>query len=208
MSICSFCSHGETTCEGREDTTSLTVHSYVRLSRLPVHLGFIGEVLPLEREPNNPEDKFAVAIIRRSCVVGHLPFNLVPVVSAFLRRGVNKGVVEVTGTKVNCGAGYGLEIPYTYHFHGLKLYWQTEGACRGSWQWWTFVANSQSSLCVDLAIPACIILIFSARCMAKLSVVRGVLYSGVFKVLKSSEKQSGLRNCPLYHGCLPLRGVC
>ena len=45
-----------------------------------------------------------------------------PVVSAFLRRGVSKGLVEVTGMKVNCGAGYKLEIPCTYHFYGLKLF--------------------------------------------------------------------------------------
>ena len=75
-------------------------------------------ILPLEREPNNSEDRFAVAIKRRSDVVGHLPFNVVPVVSAFLRRGINKGMVEVTGVKVNRGGGYGLEVPCIYHFYG------------------------------------------------------------------------------------------
>ena len=83
-------------------------------------------ILPLEREPNNSEDRFAVAIKRRSDVVGHLPFNVVPVVSAFLRRGINKGLVEVTGVKANRGGGYVLYI---------SLLWidrQTEEARRRS----------------------------------------------------------------------------
>ena len=55
-------------------------------------------------------------------VVGHVPFNLAPIVSAFLRRDVSKGLVEVTGSKINRGAGYGLEIPCTYHFYGAKSF--------------------------------------------------------------------------------------
>ena len=58
----------------------------------------ISEVLPLEGEPENPEDKFTVAITGRSRVVVHVPFNLAQIVSAFLKKGVNKGLVEVTGT--------------------------------------------------------------------------------------------------------------
>ena len=67
---------------------------------------WIGEVLPLEREPANPEDKCAVAIKKCGGTVGHVPFNLAPVVSAFLKRASNKGLVEVTGNRVNRGAGY------------------------------------------------------------------------------------------------------
>ena len=48
--------------------------------------------------------------MRRGSVVGHLPFNLAAVVSAFLRRDVNKDLAEVTGAIVNQDAGYGLEI--------------------------------------------------------------------------------------------------
>ena len=78
---------------GKEDIASLDVQSYVRGYHAYQDIldPFIGEVLPLEREPNNSEDRFAVAIKRRSDVVVHLPFNLAPVVSAFLRRGINKG---------------------------------------------------------------------------------------------------------------------
>ena len=86
----------------------------------------IGEVLPLEREPNNSEDRFAVAIKRTGSVVGHVRFNIAPLVSAFLRRDVNKGLVEVTfhplSTIVIHTLGYGLEVPSTYHFYGAKCF--------------------------------------------------------------------------------------
>ena len=109
---------------GREDITSLEVQSYIRgyHAYQDIWDPRIGEVLPLQREPGNPEDKFAVAVIRRGNIVGHLPFNLAPVVSAFLRKDVNKGLVEVKGAKVNRGAGYGLEIPCTYRFYGSKSF--------------------------------------------------------------------------------------
>ena len=45
-------------------------------------------------------------------VVGHIPYNLAPKVSAFLKRDDNKGFAEITG--MNCGAGYGLEVPCVY----------------------------------------------------------------------------------------------
>ncbi len=83
---------------------------------------WIGEVLPLERDPTNPEDRHAVAIKNSSGTVGHVPFNLAPVLSTFLMRSSNKGMVEVTGNKVNRGAGYGLEIPCKYHLFGSHLY--------------------------------------------------------------------------------------
>ena len=75
---------------GREDITSLKVPSYVRGFHAYQDIWnlHVGEVLSLEREQENPEDKFAVAIVRRGCVVGHIPFNLAPVVSAFLKRDV------------------------------------------------------------------------------------------------------------------------
>ena len=92
-------------------------HAYMEQWKL-----WIGEVLPLEREPTNTEDKHAVAIKKCGGTVGHVPFNLAPVASAFLKRASNKGLVEVTGNKVNRGAGYGLEIPCKYHFYGTILY--------------------------------------------------------------------------------------
>ena len=53
-------------------------------------------------------------------VVGHIPYNLAPKVSTFLKRDVNKGFAEITG--MNCGAGYGLKVPCVYHLYGPKVY--------------------------------------------------------------------------------------
>ena len=83
---------------------------------------WIGEVLPLEREPTNPADKCAVSIRKAGETVGHVPFNIAPVVSAFLKRACNKGLVEVTGNRINRGAGYGLEILCKYRFYGSTIH--------------------------------------------------------------------------------------
>ena len=55
-------------------------------------------------------------------IVGHIPYNLAPIVETFLRREVNKGFAEVTSSKVNRGACYGLEIPCVYRLYGPKVY--------------------------------------------------------------------------------------
>ena len=47
---------------------------------------------------------------------------MAPVVFQFLRRDFNKGFAEVIGSKVNRGAGYGMEIPCIYQFYGPKPY--------------------------------------------------------------------------------------
>ena len=88
-------------------------HTYMQ-SWSPV----VGQALRLKREPANAHDVHAVAIYHESQVVGHVPYNLAPTVSAFLRRDVNKGFAEVTGDKLNRGARYGLEIPCTYRLSG------------------------------------------------------------------------------------------
>ena len=82
----------------------------------------MGDVLRLDREPTNVRDKFAIAVLQGSTVVGHMPYNIAPVVSHFLKRTVNKGLVEVTGARVNRGAGYGIEIPCKYRLYGTKDY--------------------------------------------------------------------------------------
>ena len=74
-----------------------------------------GEVLTLQREPQNTvRDQHFVAVIKKNLVVGYVPYNLAPLFSHFLRKSCNKGTAEVTGDKVNRGAGYGLEIPCKY----------------------------------------------------------------------------------------------
>ena len=61
---------------------------------------------------------------------GKIPFFLqgiytqppTPRLFQFLRRDVNKAFAKVTGQKVNRGAGYGLEILFTYRLYGPPAY--------------------------------------------------------------------------------------
>ena len=80
-----------------------------------------GQALLLKREPINSHDVHAVAVYFEDQVVGHVPYNIAPKMSAFLRRDVNKGFAEVAGDRVNHGAGYGLEVPCTYRLYGPCL---------------------------------------------------------------------------------------
>ena len=59
----------------------------------------------MNRETNNSHYVNAVAVYREDVIVGYIPFNLAPRLSAFLRRDVNKVFAEVEGTKVNKAAG-------------------------------------------------------------------------------------------------------
>jgi hypothetical protein len=82
-----------------------------------------GQGMLLKREPGKSKDQHAVAVLREGEIVGHVPYNLAPAVSHFLRRDMNKAFAEVTGGKVNRGAGYGLEVPCIYRLlYGPKAY--------------------------------------------------------------------------------------
>ena len=81
-----------------------------------------GDVLQLAREPTNATDKLAVAVIKNGDVVGHVPYNLAPTLSQFLKRDFNKAMAEVTGDRVNRGARYGLEVPCIYRLYGPSAY--------------------------------------------------------------------------------------
>ena len=59
------------------------------------------EILRLIPEPANSVDRNAVVVMNEGRVVGHIPFNLAPIISLFLRRDVNKAFARVTGGKVN-----------------------------------------------------------------------------------------------------------
>ena len=106
------------------DSISVEVESFVRgyHSYKDVWEPRVGEVLALEREPHNTVDQLAVSVVRSGRIVGHVPFNLAPVYSHFLKRSFNKGTAEITGEKVNRGGGYGLEVPCIYRLYGPKTY--------------------------------------------------------------------------------------
>lgn len=59
---------------------------------------------------------------QRGRTVGHVPINLAPLFSHFLKRSFNKGTAEIIGEIVNHGAGYGLEVPCIYRPYGPKDY--------------------------------------------------------------------------------------
>ena len=46
------------------------------------------------------------------------PSVVAPTVSAFFSTSTNSRVAKETGSKVNRGGGYGLQIPCKYTFHG------------------------------------------------------------------------------------------
>ena len=92
-------------------------HAYV-----DIWTPLIGEMLLLRREPNNPKDKSAVVVVNDGEVVGHVPYNMSNTVSQILKRDCNKVFAEVTGEKLNRGAGNGLEILCIYSFYGPELY--------------------------------------------------------------------------------------
>ena len=85
-----------------------------------------------DREPLNEKDGNAVAVVRPLSrnfteaehpntvseeIVGHIPLQMSPYVSKFLKRRTNNGKAIITGKRVNRGAGYGLEIPCSYIFY-------------------------------------------------------------------------------------------
>ena len=107
-----------------ESLEVLRISSYVRgyHAYMEVWTPVQDEMLLLKREPTNVADRNAVAVFKEDQVVGHVPFNLAPSISLFLKRDINKAFAKVVGEKVNRGAGYGLEILCVYHLYGRKPY--------------------------------------------------------------------------------------
>ena len=58
------------------------------------------EILTLIPEPANSLDRNTVAVLKEGRVVDHVPFNLAPIISLFLRRDENKTFARVIGGKV------------------------------------------------------------------------------------------------------------
>ena len=102
----------------------LEINSFIRGYHAYMNMWdpMIGEILQLESEPDNLQDPRAVAVKKQGQTVGHIPKCLSSAVFYYLARSCNTGVVEITGRKVNRGAGYGLEVPCVYRFHGPEQY--------------------------------------------------------------------------------------
>ena len=82
----------------------------------------IGEGLILWHEPGNIADEEAIALVKDNIVMGHVPANLKSILFHFLSRDGNNGFAEITGNKVNRGAGYGLEVPCIYCLYGPERF--------------------------------------------------------------------------------------
>ena len=82
----------------------------------------IGEELQLKREAEIIRDGCAVAVMKDSCIVGHVPRQLSPMIFHFLARSCNRGIAEIIGNKVNRGTGYGLKVPCVFRFYGTSNY--------------------------------------------------------------------------------------
>ena len=80
----------------------------------------LGEMLRLQVEPTNPQDQFAVAVVKDGLVVSHIPKHVNIAVSFFLKKAGSAGFCEVTGSTINRGVGLGLEIPCQYKFYGRQ----------------------------------------------------------------------------------------
>ena len=107
------------------DGSAFQFDSYVRGYHAYMNIWepLLGECLKCVKEPTNEVDKHAVAVFRinsltKEVVVGHVPKFISMIVSMFLSLPGCTLSIEVTGKRVNRGAGYGLEIPANFHFYG------------------------------------------------------------------------------------------
>ena len=73
------------------------IQSYIRGNHayIDVWNPSLGDILLLRREPDNPEDRFAVVVINDGEVVGHIPYNISNAVSQLLRRDYNKAFADI-----------------------------------------------------------------------------------------------------------------
>ena len=83
----------------------------------------VGETLQCQMEPDNVVDKYAVAVINKSKVVGHLmngkSGKFAKTVFFFLRADtINSATVEITGKPINDGKGMGMQVPCRIKFTG------------------------------------------------------------------------------------------
>lgn len=84
----------------------------------------VGEVLPCKRESGNNKDPYAVAVMQRGTVVGHVLWKISTACSLFLCR---NGTIHCTITGTRCFSGDlpqgGLEVPCELNLRGSQMTW-------------------------------------------------------------------------------------
>ena len=85
----------------------------------------MGDVLQCRMEPDNPVDRYPVAVMKQDRVVGHLlkrkRGQFAKTVFFLLRTDeINSATVKITGKAVNKGKGMGMEVPCSITFTGSK----------------------------------------------------------------------------------------
>ena len=76
----------------------------------------ISEILKCKQERGNPEDLYAVSVIKDDTIVGHVSREKSRVVWYFLEHDGTVTCQVIDGRK----HGKGLEVPCMYHFTGKK----------------------------------------------------------------------------------------
>ena len=87
----------------------------------------IGDVLKTEREPRNPVDKYAVAVMqKKNLVVGHLKKGtsgkFAKLISYVLKNDRSLCDVIIKGKPVNLGDGEGMQVPCELLITGYELH--------------------------------------------------------------------------------------
>ena len=99
-----------------EDYEEFVVDSVVRGHHVykDVWTPYTGEELTIAAEESNSHDQYAMAILKATLVVGHVPRNLSRVFYFFMRHG---GTIECTVTG-HRKFGIGLEVSCSYKLSG------------------------------------------------------------------------------------------
>ena len=98
------------------------------------------KILPLQPEPENAEDKNAVAVLKESQVIGHVSYHVANtkdrtgIIAHFISKPTNRGSVEVSGKAVYRGGGLGMEIHLCLQFRWSKQTCQFTSTVNRRWQ--------------------------------------------------------------------------
>lgn len=80
----------------------------------------VGEELSTQQEPDNPEDCYAVAVMRSGSIIGHIPREISKTCFHFISHDGEIGC-KITGTRQrSLLLEGGLEVPCVYTFKGKK----------------------------------------------------------------------------------------